>query len=109
MLVFVLAVRSAMAAPLECVILKKYSCTAAQCQTVPATIRNTIDLQNHMYSRCDSKGCDSYVATISQTGVMVTLDLPGRGAFARMNADGSEFVEVVSLLTNTLISYGTCR
>lgn len=97
------------AVPLECVIAKKYSCSVMECKAVSATVINRIDLRGRTYARCDARGCDTYDAVVTVAGVMVTIDVPGRGMFARMTADGSEFVEVVSLLTSTLVSYGSCR
>lgn len=99
----------ALAAPMECTVSTKQSCSPAGCQPVQPLMRAVVDLDARTYARCDTKGCDTYNATVSVSGVIVTFDLLGRGAFARMTADGREFVEVVSLLTSTLISYGTCR
>lgn len=101
--------QAAAANSLECVVTKKFSCSSEQCNEVLPTIRNSIDLTAKTYARCDTKGCDTYPAVISVSGVMTTIDLPGRGTFARLTASNNSFVEVTALLTNVLVSYGVCR
>ncbi len=37
------------------------------------------------------------------------IDVPGRGMLAKLSNDGSGFVEVATIETQVLISFGSCK
>src|SRR5262245_9478503 len=99
----------AVAAPLSCVITAKFACMPAGCGPVETGMFSVIDMQTGSFSICDRRGCDEYQATFSSSGQYIVIDLPGRGMVAKMSANGSEYLEVATLGTNTVISFGSCK
>jgi hypothetical protein len=97
------------AAPLSCVITAKFACMPAGCGAVETGMFSVIDMQSGSFSRCDRRGCDEYEATFSSSGQYIVIDLPGRGMVAKMSANGAEYLEVTTLGTNTLVSFGACK
>jgi hypothetical protein len=92
-----------------CIISSKYGCEADGCNQVQAAVRNVLDLSRQTYTRCDTGGCDNYEARISRSGAFIVIDLPGRGMTAKIAADLSAFVEVATIGTTVLVSFGSCR
>jgi hypothetical protein len=66
-----------------------------------------LDLAAGQYERCDAKGCDSYRVTPQHGGIYTHLN-PTPSTFLKVLNDGSDFVDVASLGTSVLISYGRC-
>ena len=99
----------ASAAPMRCNITKKFACNPGGCRETKGTIWNLIDFKAGRFSRCDKKGCDHYPMSPSKSGIYVNIVIPARAMFAKMSRDGSEYVEVVSLRTLVLVSYGSCK
>lgn len=97
------------AQPVRCDITAKFACSSTGCQPNRLGVFNRIDLDRRKFSRCDSRGCDDYDAVIQRSGEFILIDVPGRGIFAKLSTDGSEFVEVTSLGTSILASFGSCR
>ena len=97
------------AAPMRCDITKKFACNPGGCRETKGTIWNLVDFKAQRFSRCDKKGCDHYTISRSESGIYVNITVPDRAMFAKMSRDGSEYVEVVSLGTNVLVSYGSCK
>jgi hypothetical protein len=98
------------AQPIRCDITTKFACSSTGgCQANTLGVFNRIDLDRCKFSRCDSRGCDDYDAVIQRSGEFILIDVPGRGIFAKLSTDGSEFVEVTSLGTSILASFGSCR
>ena len=52
---------------------------------------------------------DAFDLVGRQRGAFTNIEVPGRGMLAKVSLDGSQFVEVVTLGTGVLISYGACR
>ena len=70
---------------------------------------NVIDLEGGQFSRCDSNGCDTYPAMITQSGLFYVIEVTGKGVLAKLAIDGSSYLEVATLGTVALISFGSCR
>ena len=94
---------------MRCEIASKFSCTSAGCATTKPSVFNIIDLELGKFSRCDANGCDEYSANVSRSGAYIIVDVPGRGTMAKLSADGTEYVEVATLGTTVLVSFGACR
>jgi hypothetical protein len=93
----------------ECRTMQKHSCVAGEgCKPVAATTWSVIDLARQTYARCDQKGCDSYPASFSRSGVFTIVDVPRRGMIAKI-ADTGAFLEVVTIGMIALASHGECR
>ena len=43
------------------------------------------------------------------SGLFTNIMVPGRGMLAKVSRGRSQYVEVVTLGTNVLISYGACK
>lgn len=93
-----------------CMITEKMQCAADQgCQSVKNSIVIRLDQEKQVYSRCDAKGCDDLQAQFSSSGEYINIGVSGRGMLAKLKSDGSAFVEVVTLGTDVLMSFGSCR
>jgi hypothetical protein len=87
---------------------KRQCSSDGQCRTLPPVVWATFNAETNTYARCDRSGCDSYQAMVSRSGIFRILALPMNGVFAKIADDGSA-VEVTSIGTDVLISYGTCK
>src|SRR5262245_14440226 len=93
-----------------CQISVKFSCAAETgCGENRLGVWSVIDMQGQTYARCDSRGCDKYDARLSRSGVFIIIDVPSRGMTAKLAADMSAFLEVVTIGTQALVSFGTCQ
>jgi hypothetical protein len=48
-------------------------------------------------------------ASFSESGEFIIIDVPGRSMMAKVSRDGSGFVEVVTLMSTVLLSFGSCQ
>ncbi len=98
------------AAALKCEFKQKQQCVAdAACWKVKPTLTAIVDTDAKRYTRCDESGCDAFDATFSGDGAKyLTIELPGRGAFAKVGPTG-DILEVVSLGSAALVSHGSCK
>ncbi len=85
----------------------KFQCSAEGCKEARARVWVNIDFPDRRYERCDSKGCDQYEMAYSVAGIYTTVS-PVIGTFLKVLNDGSEFVEVASLGTAVVTSFGRC-
>jgi hypothetical protein len=93
-----------------CTITEKVQCAHGKgCQPVENTIIIRINPEQHVYSRCDAKGCDDYQAQFTVSEAFINIAVPANGLLAKLTGDGSSFTEVATLGTVVLLSYGTCR
>ena len=108
--VLIVSSAPAYAKALQCRWTEKQQCDPGRgCKAIPpGTISVKLDPQTREYSRCDSKGCDTYQANVNSSGLFKVYELPGRGVFAKVALDG-QATEVVSLMNSILVSQGRCR
>lgn len=113
------AQHSAMAdiAELSCFPTSRYDCSPEGCiPNTPATYY-FVDhgTESGTYFRCDTKGCDSYQIKVMFSGSFVQF-IPslGQAMFFKVASDDfqpnkGEFVDVATLGTLTIISFGKCN
>ena len=92
-----------------CEIDAKYACAAIGCEPNRLDMWNVTDLDGGQFSRCDRNGCDTYPAMITQSGLFYVIEATGHGAMAKLAIDGSSYLEVATVGTVALISFGSCR
>ena len=97
------------AEPMRCEITSKFNCTPTGCTPDKLGVFNLIDLDLGTLSRCDRNGCDEYEAKITRSGAYLVVDVPGRGMLAKLSITGAEYVELTTLGTAVLVSFGACR
>jgi hypothetical protein len=85
------------------------ACSATGCTKIALGLWNLIDLEEGRLSRCDKKGCDHYEMVVTRSGIFLNLEIPGRAMFAKMAADGSDYLEVATIGSTALISHGKCK
>ena len=90
-------------------IISKQYCTPAGCEGVSSKVWNLIDLEQKVFKRCDSIGCDQYAANITYGGVYIVIEVPGRGLIAKLRIVGGNFMEVATFATTAYVSFGVCR
>jgi len=86
----------------------KFQRTGARCARALTLVFNRIDVDRGTYSRCDASGCDEYDAVLRSSGIFTLIEVPGRDILAKMSHDGSLFLEVVTLVTDVYVSFGSC-
>lgn len=96
-------------AALKCEIISKFACAKSGCEPNAVGVWNLIDADKMTFSRCDQKGCDHYDMRVTKSGIYFNIIIADRAMFAKMSADGREYVEVTSIGMNVLVSYGSCR
>jgi len=97
-------------AAITCTISEKLLCNPGEgCAAIKNSIVVRIDFDKQVYSRCDAKGCDDYIGQFSKSGVFINIGMPDKGMLAKLSSDGSSFLEVVTLMTATFVSYGSCE
>lgn len=111
--------QSAMAdiAELSCFPSSRYECNLEGCTPAAPTTYYFVDYgtDNGTYFRCDAKGCDSYPVKVVLSG-NYTQFVPSLGQAMLFKVAGGdlldnkgEFVDVATLGTTTLISFGKCE
>jgi hypothetical protein len=97
-------------ATVRCDVDAKFSCGPAGCGSVAPGVTARIDPERRFYAWCDARGCDKYSgALVSRSGDFVNVALPEHGLLAKLALSDGAFVEVATLGTTTLLSYGRCR
>ena len=94
---------------MRCEITSKFGCSPAGCAQGEIGAFNIIDADAGNFARCDVKGCDEYEANFHRSGKYINVDVPGRGMLAKLSDNGAEYLEVVTLGTFALVSFGACR
>ena len=91
----------------KCTIATKYVCTPEECVKKDSSIWILLDFAKEEYSRCDTKGCDTYKMTVDVGGIYINIF--STGFKSKVSADRKEFMEYVSLRTTSYLSYGSCE
>lgn len=91
-----------------CATAEKYVCTmGVGCQPGVTGAWAVVDFATGEYQRCDARGCDTYSATVTPSGQVINVEVPGKAAFIKV-LPGGAFSEVASAGTMTILSYGYC-
>jgi hypothetical protein len=93
----------------RCDVDAKFSCGPRGWEGVAPGTSARIGPERWVYSRCDARGCDDHDALISRSGDFVNVALPEHGMLAKLSLSDGGFVEVATLGTAALVSYGRCR
>ena len=92
-----------------CVIADKNVCAEGKCRPIENNITVEIDWDKNTYSRCDSKGCSEYPASVTRSGEFLNVSLPQGGTMAKISISNSAFLEVATLGMIAFISNGICQ
>jgi hypothetical protein len=68
-----------------------------------------LDFREKTYSRCDKKGCDDYAMAFGSSGIFTTATPQLQGSFIKVVNDGSEYMEVATLMLEAYVNFGACR
>ena len=68
-------------------------------------------------SRTDTKGCNTYEARFSNSGIFMNIEVPSRSVFAKMATEESSlmeikkyaFHEIVTQFHAVYVSFGSCK
>jgi len=98
----------------KCTPSSDFICIAKGCtlptEVVPGMVSVHLDFRKKTYTRCGDQGCDTYDRMIfSDSGSFTNVSLPYKGVFLKPANDGSEYVEIVTLLTNVYLKFGSCK
>lgn len=98
-----------------CFSAKKLLCNSGECENAEPKVFNLISGSsvspslNPTFSRCDSKGCDTYDSQFEPSGEYVNVQpLDPKGMMFKMSLVNSKYVEIVTLGLDTHVSYGYC-
>ena len=100
-----------LAQKLTCTTAAKFDCDAQRgCRKrVARETWAVVDLTKRTYLRCDNRGCEAYSAAIVQSGDFIVVDMPGHGVTAKVSSDFDVFLEVATIGTDAMISFGRCQ
>ena len=97
----------------ECTPSVRYVCTPEGCEQNPYLVSVRLDLAEKTYARCDPpkfNACETYPMIFSADGIFTTFNQPSSGStFLKVLNDGSQYLEVVSLLISVHQNFGACR
>jgi hypothetical protein len=89
----------------------QHSCGPDSCRTSFGESRTHIELDfaQSRYSRCGGPSpCDSYIMSVTRSGVWLNLDFSTGVQGAKLLNDATVFIETVSIGDGVLVSYGKC-
>lgn len=92
----------------DCPTLVKEVCTSDGCESATPTITIKIDFEDSTYSRCDTRGCDTFSFLLPFPSGIFTIIEPAPGTFFKALSDGSEFVEVATAGLSVHTAHGRC-
>ena len=101
---------NAMAKVEKCTITSKFVCNPEECRKVDTSkweVWVLLDFGKEEYSRCDIKGCDTYPMIADPGGMYINII--GSGFKSKVRVDRKEFMEYVSLMLDSYVSYGYCE
>ncbi len=102
---------------LSCFPTNRFDCGGGSCTPATPATYFFVDYgtESGTYFRCDAKGCDSYPVKVNPSGEF-TQFVPSQGqamlfkvATGDILGNKGEFVDVVTLGTGTIISFGKCE
>jgi len=85
------------------------TCSQKDCKDAQPSIWTKINFKEKKYSRCDSKGCDSYEMVYSKSGIYTTIEIPGSGAFLKSLNNGEDYIEVATIGVAAIQYFGACK
>ncbi len=110
---------SAMAdiAELACFPSSRFDCSSESCLPNAPASYYFVDYgtETGTYFRCDSKGCDSYPVKVVPSGVYTQFTpATGQAMFFKVASDDTlgnkgEFIDIATLGTSSLVSFGKCE
>lgn len=104
-------------AELSCFPQSRFNCTADGCTPYAPATYYFVDygVDQGTYFRCDAKGCDPYPVTVTQSGIYTQFSPSGGQAMLFKVTSGNEagtkgeFVDVATMGTGTIVSFGKCN
>ena len=93
---------------LNCKVKKAYICKSDGCKNIKSEISLTLDTNKLVYQRGDSKGVDTYKASISNSGIYLIGEIKG-SALLKIETTTLNFTEIVHLGLTTYNNFGTCK
>lgn len=88
---------------------ERQTCDKDGCAPAPATVSIKLNFQETTYSRCDEKGCDDYPMDFASSGIFTTATPQRHGSFIKVVNDGSEYMEVATLMLQVYVYFGACK
>jgi len=83
------------------------SCDEGLCQRVQSPNQSWIELDSNTLKRCDHKGCDTYKSSVERSGEFINVSIGNKGYLLKVDGQG-KFVEVATIMLNTIIKTGRC-
>jgi hypothetical protein len=100
----------AVAEPLVCRPFQQATCDVeSPCEETETPIYLIVDQEAGTYQRCDTDGCDKYLAEFKDSGSFFTNIVFAPGTLAKLFNGGQFYTEVVTLGLETIVSHGACN
>ncbi|WP_424982064.1 hypothetical protein [Maritalea sp. S77] len=100
----------AAAAQLICKPFQQATCDVqSPCEETKTPIYLIVDQEAGTYQRCDTDGCDKYLAEFKDSGSFFTNIVFAPGTLAKLFNRGQFYTEVVTLGLETIVSHGACN
>jgi hypothetical protein len=93
---------------LTCIPKTEVLCNEGVCKEARSDPPSWTVIEKGKLSRCDPRGCDTYVPKITPSGHFTNFSLPERGHLLKVDAEGN-YVEVVTFGLTVFYKTGLCR
>ena len=93
---------------LTCIPKTEVLCNEGVCKEARSDPPNWTVIEKGKLSRCDPRGCDTYVPKITPSGLYTNFALPERGYLLKVDAEGN-YVEVVTFGLRIRYKTGQCK
>ncbi len=93
---------------LTCIPKSEALCNEGVCKEAHSDPPNWTVIEKGKLSRCDPRGCDTYVPKITPSGLYTNFALPERGYLLKVDAEGN-YVEVVTFGLMVRYKTGLCK
>ena len=93
---------------LTCIPRTEALCNEGVCKEARSDPPSWTVIEKGKLSRCDPRGCDTYVPKITPSGLYTNFVLPERGHLLKVDAEGN-YIEVVTFGLTVFYKTGLCK
>ncbi len=93
---------------LQCTPKTRLDCDGASCDKSQPVVYLILDRSNKTFSRCDTKGCDSYDAIFGSSGIYTNIQPRNPSGMMIKVLGDREYIEMATIGLSTVFQNGSC-
>lgn len=93
---------------LKCTPKTRLDCDRTNCTQSQPVVYLILDRQNKTYSRCDTKGCDSYDAIFGSNGIYTNIQASSPTGGMIKVLGNREYIEMTTIGLDSIFQNGSC-